>query len=477
MVEKTRGPPTDPDEFQLVDMKQLRQWAQFVLHSLRRRKWVALAAWVLMVGGTLALLAILPRTYQVEAQLLTQRNTVMPSLGNPGRTVPTDANNPTRAAAETVLGHDNLLALMKQTDLLNHWDRSRTPVLRLKDWLVKSVTSPSEEDRVNSMVDFLQTRFNVTTTESTITIGIEWPDAQMAYTLVDNALQNFLEQRHSAEVSSIAETIAILESHASELREQIDTAVEDLKQSQGSSGRGTPAATPPSPRRDPAQEALKTRAAEVKVMLEAKRRAIKELDDFRRRRLGELQAELAQKRAVYADAHPAVAQVLQSIAALQESSPQLQALRTEEQELQREYEKLSQRRSEAAGTERSAEVASRRRPDPLEPDVQGEYSRTRLRFAMEKYDTLLDRLNSARIELDTARAAFKYRYSIVRPPQLPKRALKPKVPVVLGGAVLGATVLALIAAVLADLRSGRILETWQVERTLGLEVLGQLPRP
>jgi uncharacterized protein involved in exopolysaccharide biosynthesis len=96
---------------------------------------------------------------------------------------------------------------------------------------------------------------------------------------------------------------------------------------------------------------------------------------------------------------------------------------------------------------------------------------------MEKYDTLLDRLNSARIELDTARAAFKYRYSIVRPPQLPKRALKPKVPVVLGGAVLGATVLALIAAVLADLRSGRILETWQVERTLGLEVLGQLPRP
>ena len=40
---------------------------------------------------------------------------------------------------------------------------------------------------------------------------------------------------------------------------------------------------------------------------------------------------------------------------------------------------------------------------------------------MEKYDTLLDRMNSARIELDTARAAFKYRYSIVRPPQLPKR--------------------------------------------------------
>ena len=58
------------------------------------------------------------------------------------------------------------------------------------------------------------------------------------------------------------------------------------------------------------------------------------------------------------------------------------------------------------------------------------------------YDTLLDRLNSARIELDTARAAFKYRYTIVRPPQLPKRPVKPKVPVVVGGGVLAATVLA-----------------------------------
>ena len=477
-VEKTRGPPADPDEFQLVDVKQLKEWVQFVLHSVRRRKWVALAVWALIVSVTLALLAIAPRTYHVDAQLLTQRHTVMPALGNPGRTVPTEANVPTRAAAETVLGHDNLLSLMKQTDLLNRWDQSRTSLLRLKDRVMKAVTNPSEEDRVNSMLGFLQDRFNVTTQESTITIGIEWPDAQMAYTLVDNALQNFLEQRHSAEVSSIAETIAILESHATELREQIDTAMEDIKRRQGSSGRGTADTAVPPPRRDPAQEALKTRAAEMKVMLEAKRRAINELDDFRRRRLTDLQTELAQKRTIYADAHPAVAQVLQSIAALQEASPQLAALRTEERELQSEYEKLSQRRSEAAGGDRAGELTSRRRAsDPLEPDVQGEYSRTRLRFAMEKYDTLLDRLNSARIELDTARAAFKYRYSIVRPPQLPKRPVKPKVPVVLGSGLLVATVLAVIGALLADLRSGRILETWQVERTLGLEVLGELPRP
>ncbi len=475
-VERTRGPPTDPDEFQLVDVKQLKQWVQFVVHSVRRRKWAALGVWALVVAVTVAVLAILPRTYQVDAQLLTQRHTVMPALGNPGRTVPTEANVPTRAAAETVLGHDNLLSLMKQTDLLNHWERSRTPILRFKDWVVSSVTNPSEEDRVNAMVGFLENRFHITTAESTITIGIDWPEPQMAYTLVDNALQNFLEQRHSAEVSSIAETISILESHATELKEQIDTAIEEVKHGQASSPKSAPEPADPTPRRDPTQDALRTRAAELKALIDAKRRAINELDDFRRRRLAELQNELTQKRAVYADAHPVVAQVLQSIAALQEDSPQLTALRKEARGLQDEYDKLSPRRSEGAFGGGRELAARRKAPDPLEPDVQDEYSRTRLRFAMEKYDTLLDRLNSARIELDTARAAFKYRYTIVRPPQLPKRPIKPKVPVVLGGGMLVATLLAVIAAALADLRSGRILETWQVEQTLGLEVLGELPR-
>ncbi|HET6981450.1 MAG TPA: hypothetical protein VFI53_04875, partial [Myxococcaceae bacterium] len=433
-------------------------------------------------GATVGLLAILPRTYHVDAQLLTQRNTVMPALGNPGRTVPTDANVPTRAAAETVLRRDNLLSLMKQTDLLNRWEQKRTPVLRLKDWLVQQIAPPSEEDRINAMVGFLEKRFSVTTGESTVTIGIDWPDAQMGYALVDNALQNFLEQRHSAEVSSIAETISILESHATDLREQIDSTLEDIKRGQAPVSKPVKVdpALPPPPRRDPAVEAARAQAAEVKVMIEAKRRAINELDDFRRRRLAELQTELAQKRAVYADAHPAVAQILQSISALQEDSPQLAALRKDERDLQTEYERLAAKRGEGGGSglPRSSEVAPRRKPgDPPEANVEGEYSRTRLRFAMEKYDVLLDRINSARIELDTARAAFKYRYSIVRPPQLPKRPEKPKVPLVLAAGVMAAIAFSIVAAALADLRSGRVLESWQVERGLGLEVLGEVPRP
>ena len=480
-VETRRDPPADPDDFQLVDVVQLKNWVRFVLHSIRRRKGVVAVIFFLTVAATIGLLAILPRTYHVDAQLLTQRSTVMPALGNPGRTVPNDANVPTRAAAETVLRRDNLLSLMQQTDLLNRWERGRTPVFRFKDWLFRQIAPPSEEDRTNGLVGLLETRLTVSTGESTITIAIDWPDAQMGYALVDNALQNFLEQRHSAEVSSIAETISILESHAADLREQIDATLEEIKRGPAPAKKTEKAdPAPPPPRRDPALDAARAQAAEVRVMLEAKRRAINELDDFRRRRLAELQTELSQKRTVYADAHPAVAQILQSISTLQEDSPQLAALRKDERELQAEYDRLAPRRGEGGGSaaSRSSEVAPRRRAgDPTEPDVEGEYSRTRLRFAMEKYDTLLDRINSARIELDTARAAFKYRYSIVHPPQLPKKPAKPKVPLVFAAGVVAGMVLAVLSAALADLRSGRILESWQVRRSLGLEVIGQVPRP
>ena len=94
-------------------------------------------------------------------------------------------------------------------------------------------------------------------------------------------------------------------------------------------------------------------------------------------------------------------------------------------------------------------------------------------MSIEKYQELLGRIDGATIELDTARAAFKYRYSVVRPAQVPKNPEKPKASVVLGGGLAAAV---LFAAVAADLRAGRIVEAWQIERLLGVPVLAEVER-
>lgn len=481
----TEGPPApvaEADDFQLIDFDQVRERLGFVLHSVQRRKKLAVATFLGCALISLGVLQLLPRTFHVETQLLAQKNLIMPSLGNPGRTVPTDADAPTRAASETVLRRDNLVSLMRQTELMKQWDATRLPHLRVKDAVVRMFFgAPTDDERTTAVLEYLEKKLKVTTGENTVTIGIDWPNPQMAYRLVDAAQQNFLEQRHGVEVSAIAETITILEGHAASLKDAIDVAMEDLTRDRAPKP-GRPLGTP-APRRDPAELAARAEAAEVKVMLQTKRRAIGELEEFRRRRLGELQAELSAARAVYADAHPAVAKVLASVAALEQDSPQLASLREEERELSADYDRVIRARPSAAlpltPTTPSAalEAAPRYRAGlPSVDDPTGEMNRAKLRFAMAKYDSVLERIDSARIELDTARAAFKYRYSTIRPPTLPKRPEKPNVPLVVALGFLGSLACAFAVTSLADLRSGRVVETWQVERYLGLEVLGELPR-
>jgi uncharacterized protein involved in exopolysaccharide biosynthesis len=472
--------PSDADDIQLIDFQALLNWGGFVVHSMRRRRRLALLAFLSGLLATVTVWVVLPRTYQVEAQLLAQRNTVMPALGNPGRKVPLEADSPTRGAAEAVMRRDNLLSLMKQTDLLNRWHQTRPRLLRFKDRVMNFIGGPpSEEDQTDAMVGFLERRLTVVTGEATVTISIDWPEPQLAYRLVDTALQNFLEQRRAVEVSTIAETISILEGHAASLREAIDGAMDDLKRARDPASARAPGGSgspPAAPKRDPAQEALRAELAEVRLMLQAKRRAITQLEEFRRHRLAELQAELDQQRAVYADAHPNVVKLEQSISALQEDSPQLIALRKDESDLMADGAKLAGTHLETSPSRPApGELGPGRRSDSDE--LGREYARTRLRFAMEKYDGLMERIDSARIELDTARAAFKYRYSVIRPPAFPKRPLKPKLPIIFGGGVLASILLALLVATLADARSGRVLESWQVEKLLGLPVLGKVPRP
>jgi hypothetical protein len=55
--------------------------------------------------------------------------------------------------------------------------------------------------------------------------------------------------------------------------------------------------------------------------------------------------------------------------------------------------------------------------------------------------------------------------------------LRPKWPIPalsISAALLGGALLALLAAAALDARSGRVLERWQLERRLGLRVLGEM---
>jgi len=96
-----------------------------------------------------------------------------------------------------------------------------------------------------------------------------------------------------------------------------------------------------------------------------------------------------------------------------------------------------------------------------------EYARTQLRLSVLQYAGLRERINAARIDLDTTQAGFKYNYSVLQTPEVPRGPIKPKSQLVIAAAFIAGLVLAVFATSAADLRSGLMLETWQLENAIG----------
>ena len=83
-------PPDDNDSGEIIDFRALRNWWFFAGGSLRRHKWAVLVVVFSVVGLAALALAVMPKTYHVEARLLAQRNQVLAIRGDqPGGDAPT----------------------------------------------------------------------------------------------------------------------------------------------------------------------------------------------------------------------------------------------------------------------------------------------------------------------------------------------------------------------------------------------------
>lgn len=498
MTQPAAVPPNAPaTEPELFDTRFARQVVGFVFRGVRRHRLLALATFGAIVGLGIAAAVLLPRTYHAESRLLANKNELIRALGNPRSSLPTD--DPTRAARELIFARDNLVSLIKQTNLMKAWEESRPPIIKVKDSLVRLIAGePSAEDKVDAMVGLLEKKLQVSTDQQTVTIAIDWSDAQMAYLLVETAQQNFLETRHVTEMTAISEALSILEMHGAQVQKSVDDALKELERVREVRRKGgNPNATPgsaeqqptavqpaptPTEKPDPGPSATEQELAQLKFLLNSKKRALGDLEDFRSRRVAELNVTLQEQKVQYADQHPIVLDTISRIEAMKADSPQMSQVKSDIDQLEQEYKRKGGKDPDALIEPSRPRSTPRRIGGPpaalsnaeLSDDPLVEFARNNLRVASAKYEELLMRIDSARIEQDTARAAFKYRYSIVRPASVPKKPVKPDVTLVLVGALAVAFVAALLVGALRDWASGRLVEAWQVERALNMPVLSQV---
>ena len=320
-------------------------------------------------------------------------------------------------------------------------------------------------------------------------MSLEWPNAETGYRIVSCAERSFFEGRRAAEVAVIADTIDILKAEAERQREAVDAAfahVVDLRPRRSTSRRPGARRRPALVRADgdrhgarplAARGAPRSRRASTRSGARSAPSRSPGSSASRSSR-----AELDRLRLTYAAAHPAGAPGGGRPRAARVEPQDLVELRQEEHDLVARLGDFARprpprraRRRRRARRVAGAAVVVDASPREDEPELAT--AKTKLTAATRKYEDLMDRVDSARIELHTAQAAFKYRYTVVDPPEIPKEAKRPnRALLVVGGVVLG-VLLAFFAAGAKDLLSGVFIERWQVRRRLALPVLAELEGP
>jgi hypothetical protein len=468
---------------------QERHWALIaghallVIHAIRRHRLLFVLTWASVVGMSLGLVAAMPKTYGVQTTIQVSPTQVISALsGGVQAAAGTGTNAPGKYALETVFNRQNLVALVRQTGLIEEWPKIRAPLPRLKDAIWRRLfPPPTPEDQLEAFVVLLEKRLWVTSNQTTVTIGIVLPDPDLALRLVEAAQQNFLEARQVQEISTINDGIAILESRASEAREALDQSMKKVEEAR--KGRATKVERRPSlsPAPTPSLDSPATRrGSQLQLQVEAKQRALAALVEARQRQTSELQARLEEQRALYSETHPAVVETRESLEALRKGSPQIAALEGELAPLEAELQQRGLLSDVPLKAKRDRLTAFDAIPlesfDPQrDRDPKIAYAKTELDHAYARYNGLQDRIQAARIELDSAQAAFKYRYVVIRPAQRPRGPVEPKTLLVVIASVIAGLVLAAFGAAFVDLASRTFVEDWQVQQALGVPLLGTLP--
>lgn len=498
-----RPPSHDPsgDVLDLFDYARLGELFGFILRAPRRRLGLSLAMFGCGAAATIGAVFFLPRVYRAETKILSQPSTIIAQLSNPHRSSAGGEDQAIRSAREFILRRDNLTAIVNQIQLGEKWIQYRPPLLRAKDSVVQGLFGNlSEADKERAILGALEKKLQVETDTNTIRIAAEWQDPQTAYEIVMVAQSNFLKDRRSRELEAINESIRILEEEAKTQNKAVATALSEVQERaqkaednclQELNALQTPVqGAAPQPKRvyvsAPHSSADQPKLAK---QLEEKRVQLRELDEPRQRRLAALRMQLEELRATYAPAHPSIVEVETKIKEASAEPREVTQLKQEINDLMSRIESAATSTSpRVAHSVPSAPAATRPLPSGTAPVIPTEIcaraeseeltaSRTSLRSAVQKYDDIMSRTDSARIELITAEAAFKYRFLIVFDAEVSNQPKSPKTLLILIAGFFMSLAMAVAGPAAADLFSRRFIESWQARRKLPIPFLGEVGDP
>jgi uncharacterized protein involved in exopolysaccharide biosynthesis len=480
-----------------INREVVKSYIAFVGRALKARK--VLMAIVGVVGVILTVLVVkyIPRTYSCTTVLMTVSNDVLDSDRGP---------NPLNGAEGLIMRHENLEGLIKDTGLKKkYWER-RPPLLALKDKLIRSVFGQMDDRTMTSvLIGTLETRLDIEVEDKddTLSITVEWGDPATTAEVAEAAKERFLKMRHKAEISAFQEKMAILDTHASKLREEIDVLAAQMKSSlqakrdemtaELKAGQDPSTTAKPAPALTrllaPKKPTSDEQLPELRERLTALKSKLTSVENDRNSRIREEQSKLSELKLRFTPNHPQVITQEERVGMASQVSSELALMRAEVSDLesqirQREAMVKTGTSTGMPGSAHAAAASTAGSSDPLPADILNLLDAedadpalaAQISGAVVRYGSLRDDVRGAKLALDTAQAAFNHRYQVVIPVEAPSRPIKPKVPMVAGAGLFLTLLLALILPILLELRRDVLVERWQVDH-FQLPVLAELRLP
>jgi hypothetical protein len=386
-----------------------------------------------------------------------------------------------------VLARDNIIAIVRQKNLVQRWDEMRQPHRRLIDKLNRKLGKPvpTDEEKFDALVGNIEHRMRVWVDATTVTVRLEWSEPTAARDIVDAAVRNFLDSRYESEVGVIPARLQIQETFVAQAHKELERAATELVRLQKAKDpkERVKVFIPALPQAvKDAKEPLPDADPVLKAKLEDVRNRIGTLNHARMVRVAELNQQLIEKRQTLAEGHPEVIALKQTIAATDRDPPQVAALRAEEKSILAEIShKQREAQARASAAEKNAPTPAPRVATQAAPKEETHVAAATAPKSVQdaqvqfdtvsgKYQELVKTLQALQLEMQTAEAAYRQRYKVTHPAEVPGA---PKKPVGLIAVVIGlmATIAAVLAvAMLADRFSGIFFEPRDVRDRLGLPV-------
>ncbi len=450
--------------------------------SAKRRKGLSFVVMMICLALTVLGAIFAPKTYEVESRVLVQRTATLTGQNQPQYVSPEEMRNIAREYEEQVMARDNILAIVKQKDLVKRWDDMRQPHRKLIDKINRKLGKPppSDDEKFEALVGQIEHRMKVWVDATTVTVRLEWSHPEAARDIVDAAVKNFLDARFQSEVGVIPARLKMQEGFVAQAHKDLENAATELVRLQKANDPNKKAtnlvipALPPGVGDKPAPADADPA---LKAKLDAVRAQIAPLQQAKMQRVAELNNQLIEKQQTLAPGHPEVIALKQTLAATEADSPQLAALKAQERAI---LEEMAQQQKAAA---RPDPKPTPRAPLPVAPapttppEVAAANAPKSVQDAQVRFDTvtanyanLVKQLHELQVQMQEQEAAYKNRYKITHPAEVPAAPKRPVTLIAIAIGLLATIAAVLLVAALADRFSGIFFEPRDVRDRLGLPV-------